>query len=148
MASFRQEQFDSRATGTCVGAAVRRALIKLFLDTIISHEKRSVPDREPSHVSDRKPNDRFKNRFRKPVTGSEGVTRLTKPMHVTEEDPNPEEEESGEEETNLTAVQWMKGPRFWKNWKTRWTYRTWKICESFQSPCTKDSPPSVRHTQS
>ena len=40
----------------------------------------------------------------------------------------------------------MNWPRWWKNWKTRWTYRTCKICESFQSPCTKDSP-SARHAK-
>ena len=50
------------------------ALIKLFPDTIISQEKRSTPDRNPM---DRRPNDRFKNRFRR-----QGVTQPMRLMHT------------------------------------------------------------------
>ena len=86
-------------------AAIRGASIKLCPDTIISQEKRSVPDRKPSHVSDRKPNDRFKNRFRKPRDGKSGrYTAHETDARDTEEDPNFEEEESGEQETDLTAA--------------------------------------------
>ena len=54
---------------------------------------------------DRKPNDRFKNRFRKPPDGKSGryTAHETVARH-TEEDPNSEEEGSGEEETDLTAA--------------------------------------------
>ena len=61
----RQERVLGAAEGEYEFAAIRGALIKLLPDTIISQEKRSVPDRKLSHVSDRKQNDRFKNRFRK-----------------------------------------------------------------------------------
>ena len=27
-----------------------------------------------------------------------------------------------------------------------WTSKTWKICENFQSPCMRGSPPSEKHT--
>ena len=102
-------------------------------------EKCSVQDRKPSRVLDRKPNVRFKNRFRKLRDGMSGrYTAHETDARDAEEEPNSEEEES----------KWMNWPRWWKNWKTRLTHRTWKICESFQSPCTKDSPPSVRQTQS
>ena len=69
-------------------------MIKLFLDTIISQEKRSVPDRKLGHVTVGKTSDRFKNRFRKPPDGKTG--RYT--AHETEE------EESCEEESDLTAA--------------------------------------------
>ena len=86
-------------------AAIRGTLIKLSPDPIISQEKRSVPDRKPSHVSDRKTNDRFKNRFRKPRDGKSVPYTVHKTdARDTEEDPNSEEEESGEEETDLTAA--------------------------------------------
>ena len=115
-------------------AAIRRALIKLFPDTSISQEKTSVPDRKPSHVSDRKSNDRFKNRFRKLRDGKSGCyTAHETDARDTEESPNSEEEESGEEETDLTAAferQMMSWLRWWKNWKTRSTCRTWKFRES------------------
>ena len=86
-------------------AAVRGALIKLSLDTIINQEKRSVPDRKPSHVTDRTANDRFRNRFRKPRDGKTGryIDHETD-AHDAEEDPNSEDEESCEEESDLTAV--------------------------------------------
>ena len=86
-------------------AAVRGALIKLFPDTIISQEKRSVPDRKRSHVTDRKPSDRFKNRFCKPRDGKTGryIAHETD-AHDAEEDPNSEEEESCEEDSDLTAA--------------------------------------------
>ena len=59
----RQERVLRAAEGEYEFAAIRGALIKLFPDTVISQEKRSTPDRKPM---DRRPNDRFKNRFRKP----------------------------------------------------------------------------------
>ena len=67
--------------------------------------KRSVPDRKSCHVTDRKPNDRFKNRFRKPRDGnSRPYTAHETDARDAEEDPNSEEEESGEEERDLTAA--------------------------------------------
>ena len=57
----RQERVSGAAEGEYDFAAIRGALIKLFPDTTISHEKRPTPDRKPM---DRRPNDRFKNRFR------------------------------------------------------------------------------------
>ena len=62
----RQERVLVAAEDEYEFAATRGALIKLFPDTIITQEKRSVPDRKPSHVTDRKANDRFRNRFREP----------------------------------------------------------------------------------
>ena len=101
----RQERVLGAAEGEYEFAAVRGALIKLFRDTMISQEKRSVPDRKPSHVSDWKPSDRFKNRFRKPRDGKSGrYTAHETDARDTEEDPNSEEEEPCEEETNLTAA--------------------------------------------
>ena len=56
-------------------------------------------------MSDRKTNDRFKNRFRKPPDGKSGrYTAHENDARDTEEDRNSEEEESGEEETDLTAA--------------------------------------------
>ena len=63
----RQELVLVAAEGECEFAAIRGALIKLFPDTIISQENRSVTDRKPSLVSDQNPNDRFKTRFLKPT---------------------------------------------------------------------------------
>ena len=86
-------------------ASIGRALIKLFPDTIISQEKHSVPNRKPGHMSNRKTNDPFKNRFRQPRDGKSGrCTAHETDARDTEEDPNSEEEESGEEETDLTAA--------------------------------------------
>ena len=66
------------AEGEYEFAANRGALIKLFHDTIISQEKRSVPDR----------NDRFKNRFRKPGDGKLGrCTAHETDARDTEDDP-------------------------------------------------------------
>ena len=76
----RQERVLGVAGGEYEFATIRGALIKLFPDTIISQEKRSVPDRKPGHVTDRKTNDRFKNRFRKPR--GRGVTQPMKLMHM------------------------------------------------------------------
>ena len=101
----RQERVLGSVEGEYEFAAIRRALIKLFPDTSISQEKTSVPDRKPSHVSDRKSNDRFKNRFRKLRDGKSGCyTAHETDARDTEESPNSEEEESGEEETDLTAA--------------------------------------------
>ena len=56
-------------------------------------------------MSDRKPNVRFKNRIRKPRDGkSRRYTAHETDERDTEEDPNPEDEESGAEETDLTAA--------------------------------------------
>ena len=75
------------------------ALIKLFPDTMISQENKQ------GHVTDRQTTDRFKNRFRKPRDGKSGrYTAHETDARDTEEDPNSEEEESGEEETDLTAA--------------------------------------------
>ena len=55
-------------------------------------------------MTDRRPNDRFKNRFRQP---RDGKTR-NNTAHETDahdaEDPNSEEEESCEEESDLTTA--------------------------------------------
>ena len=88
----RQERVLGATEGEYEFAAIRGALIKLFLDTIISQEKRSVPDRKPSHVSDRKPNNRLKNRFRKPRDGKSGrYTAHETDARETEDDPKSEE---------------------------------------------------------
>ena len=60
----RQERVLGAAEGEYEFAAIRGALIKRLLDTTISQENPSVPDRKPSHVSD--------------------VTRSTKLMRVTQ----------------------------------------------------------------
>ena len=77
----RQERVLGAGEGKFEFATIRGALIKLFPDTTIVKKKSSVPDRKPSHVSNRQPNERSKNRFRKP---RQGVTRPTKLMHVTQ----------------------------------------------------------------
>ena len=59
MSHERQERVSGTAEGELEFAAIRGALIKLFLDTIIRHEKRSVLDRKPGHVTGRKSSDRF-----------------------------------------------------------------------------------------
>ena len=82
--------------------AIRGALIKLFLDTRISQEKRSATDSKPT---DRKLDDRFKNRFRKPRDGKTGrYAAHETDAHDGEEDPNSDEEESCEEESDLTTA--------------------------------------------
>ena len=98
----RQERVSGAAEGEYDFAATRGALIKLFLDTIISQEKRPTPDQEPM---EERPNDRFKNRFRRPRDGKTGrYTAHETDAHDAEEDPNSEEEESCEEESDLTAA--------------------------------------------
>ena len=84
---------------------MRGALIKLSPDTIINQEKRPVPDRKPSHVTDQKANDPFGNRFRKPRDGKirRYIVHETG-AHDAEGDPNSEEGESCEEESDLTAA--------------------------------------------
>ena len=57
----RQEPVLGVAEGEYEFVAIRGALIKLFLDTIMNQGKRSVPDRKPGHVTDPKANDRFRN---------------------------------------------------------------------------------------
>ena len=68
----RQERVFGAAEGEYEFAAIRGALMKLFPDTIISQEKQSAPDRKLGHVTDRRPNDRFKSRFRKTRHGKTG----------------------------------------------------------------------------
>ena len=64
-----------------------------------------VPGSTSPSVTDRKTNDRFKNRFRKPRVGKSGrYTAHETDARDTEEDPNSEEEESGEEETDSMAA--------------------------------------------
>ena len=102
---WRQGRQLGASEGEYKFAAIRGELIKLCLDTTISQEKRSTPDRKPSRVTERKPSDRFKNRFRKPRDGKTGrYTACETDAHDAEEDPNSEEEESCEEESDLTTV--------------------------------------------
>ena len=101
----RQERVLGAAEGEYEFAAIRGALTKLFPDTIISQEKRSAPDRKLGHVMDRRPNDRFKNRFRKPRDGKTGrYTAHETDAQDAEEDPNSEKEESCKEESDLTTA--------------------------------------------
>ena len=101
----RQERVLGAAEGEYEFAAIRGAMVKPFPDTIISQENRSAPDRKPSHATDRKLSDRFKNRFRKPRDGKIGRNTAHEiDAHDAEEDPNSEEEESCEEESDLTAA--------------------------------------------
>ena len=56
-------------------------------------------------MTDRKTNDRFRNRFRRPRDGRTGrYTAHETDAHDAEEDPNSEEEDSCEEESDLTAA--------------------------------------------
>ena len=56
-------------------------------------------------MTDRKTNDRFKNRFRKPRVGRTGrYTAHETDAHDAAEDPDSEEEESCEEESDLTTA--------------------------------------------
>ena len=101
----RQERVLGAAEGEFEFAAIRRALIKLFPDTMISQEKQSAPDRKPGHVTDRRQNDRCKSRFRKPRHGKTGrYTAHETDAQDAEEDPNSEKEESCEEESDLTTA--------------------------------------------
>ena len=80
-------------------------IIKLFPDTIISQEKRSVPDRKHGQVTSRKTKDRFRNRFHRPRDGkTKRCTAHETDAHDAEEDPNSEEEEPCEEESDLTTA--------------------------------------------
>ena len=99
----RQEGVLGAAEGEYEFAALRRALINLFPDTIISQEKRSVPDRKPGHMTDWKSHDRLSNLFRKPRDGKTGryIAHETD-AHDAEEDPSSEQE--CEEESDLTAA--------------------------------------------
>ena len=135
----RQKRVLGAAEGEYDFAAIRGALIKLFRDTIISQEKRSTPDRKPM---DRRPNDRFKNRFRRPRDWKTGCyTGRETDAPDAEEDPNSEEEESCEEESDLTAA-------FEREMDELASVVEELICENFQSPCMRNQPPSKRHTQS
>ena len=80
-------------------------MIKLFFDTTISQGKRSVPDRKTGHVTEVKANDRFRTGFRKPRDGRTGrYTAHETDAHDAEEDLNSEEEDSCEEESDLTPA--------------------------------------------
>ena len=61
----RRERVLGCSEGKYGFAAIRGALIKLLHDTIISQEKRSVPDRKQGHVTDRKTNERAQTPRRK-----------------------------------------------------------------------------------
>ena len=65
----RQGRVLEAAEGEYDFVAIRGALIKLLPDSIINQEKRSPPDRKLGHVTDRRRNDRFRNRFASLVTG-------------------------------------------------------------------------------
>ena len=78
----RQERVLGADEGEYEFAAVRGALIKLSPDTIINQEKRPVPDRKPSQVTDQKVNERFRNRFRKPRDGKTGRYIAMRLMHT------------------------------------------------------------------
>ena len=86
---------------------------------MISQEKRSAADRKPTV---RRPNDRFKNRFRRPRDGkTERYTAHETDAHDAEKDPNSEEEESCEDESDLTAAferEMDELDSVWKSWKT------------------------------
>ena len=89
----RQERVLGAAEGEYEFAATRRALIRLLPDTIIRQERRSVPDRKPGQVTDRKTNDRFRNRCRRPRDGkTRRYTAHETDAHDAEEDPNSEED--------------------------------------------------------
>ena len=84
----RQERVLGAAEGGYDLATVRGALVELSPDTMINQENRSVPDRKPGHVTDRKANDRFRNRFRKPRDGKTGrYTAHETDAHDAERDP-------------------------------------------------------------
>ena len=84
----RLERVLAAAEGEYEFAAVRGALIKLFLNSVINQEKRSVPDRKPTHVTNWKAHDRFRNGFRKPPDGKTGrCISHEADAHDAEEDP-------------------------------------------------------------
>ena len=136
---FERSNSNSRATGTCVGAvegenelaAIRGALVKLFLDAVIGRGRAQF---QTDSRTD----------FANLVTGSQGVTRPTKLVHVTYRKIQTPRRKSRvkkkQAQRRPSNVKWMTWPRWWKNWKTNLADRTWKICESFQRQCTKDSP--------
>ena len=78
----RQERVLGAAEGEYEFAAIRGALIKLFPDTIICQEKRSVPDW--NRVMCRTENQMMDSRtdFANLVTGSQGVRTTTFQFHV------------------------------------------------------------------
>ena len=101
----RQERVLGCAEGEYEFATIRGALVKLFPDTIVSQETRSVPDRKPSDVSDQKPNDRSRTDFANLVMGSQGVSRPTKLMHVTQRKiQTPRRKSRVKKEADLTAA--------------------------------------------
>ena len=71
----RQERVLGAAEGEYEFAAIRGASIKLFPDTIISQEKRLVPDRKPVMCRTGKQMTVSRTDFANFVTGSQGVTR-------------------------------------------------------------------------
>ena len=101
----RQELVLGGAEGEYEFTAITGALIKLFPDSIINKEKRSPPKRMSGHLTDRKTNDRFRNRFRKPRDGRTGrYTANETDARDEDEDPNSEEEKSCAEESHPTSA--------------------------------------------
>ena len=97
----RQERVLGAAEGEYEFAAARGALP----DTIIRQEKRSVPDRKPGQVTDGKRTILSEIDAADLVTGRQAITQPIKlTPHDAEEDPNSEEEESCEEESDLTTA--------------------------------------------
>ena len=128
----RQKRVLGAAESEYEFAAIRRALSNSFM----------------SHVTDRRTNDRFRNRFRKPRDGKTGRhTAYETGAHVADEDPNSEEEESCEEESDVTAAFEREVDEL-ASVVEELEDASEKICENFQSPCMRDSPPSERHTKS
>ena len=138
----REERVLECAEGEYEFAAIRGALTKLFLDTISKKNAQFQTESRVMRLTGNQMTD-SRTHFANLVTGSQGVTRPTKLTHATQS-----RVRKRQTERRLSNVKWMSWPRWRKNWKTLWTYRTWKICESFHSPCMRDSPPSVRQTQS
>ena len=85
-------------------------------------------------MTDRKTNDRFRNRFRKPRDGRTGrYTAHETDAHDAEEDPNSEEEESCEEESDVTTTFKREMDELASVVEElEDTSKTWKICETFR----------------
>ena len=84
----RQERVLGAVQGEYEFAAVREALIKLSPDTLINQEKRPVPDRKPTHVTDQKAHDGFRNRFKPRDGKTERYMAHETDAHDAEEDPS------------------------------------------------------------
>ena len=115
---------------------------KLFPDTIINQEKRTVPDRKPSEVTDPVNH----------VMGRRAVTQPTRLMaHDAEEDPNCDEEGSCEEDSDLAAAH-ERGmdelASVVEELEVTLDGQDVEELRGCQSPCMKDSPPSERRMPS